>query len=64
MGKNEFDCGEYVDQMMLLLDWNLPDEYRGSVVENFQRIEAIARLVNEFSLPDDVEIAPVFEPES
>ncbi|MEM7725557.1 MAG: DUF4089 domain-containing protein [Cyanobacteria bacterium P01_A01_bin.45] len=62
MSKNQFDAGEYVDLMMLLLDWDLPDEYRHGVVENFQRIEAIAQLVNEFSLPDNVEVASVFEP--
>ncbi|MEO0376884.1 MAG: DUF4089 domain-containing protein [Cyanobacteria bacterium P01_A01_bin.17] len=62
MNKNQFNVSEYVDQIMLLLDWELPDEYHNGVVENFQRIEVIAKLVNEFPLPEEIEAAPVFEP--
>ncbi|MBW4612880.1 MAG: DUF4089 domain-containing protein [Desmonostoc vinosum HA7617-LM4] len=58
----EFNVGEYVDWMGLLLDLRLQDEYRDGVVANFERIMALANLVNEFSLPEDVEVAPVFEP--
>ncbi|QSJ17911.1 DUF4089 domain-containing protein [Nostoc sp. UHCC 0702] len=58
----EFEAGEYVDQMALLLDLQLRDEYRDGVVANFERIKAIAQLVNSFPLPEDVEAAPVFEP--
>ncbi len=62
MRTEEFDVGEYVDQMALLLDLQLRDEYRDSVVANFERISAIANLVNSFPLPEDIEVAPVFEP--
>ncbi|MCC5608238.1 DUF4089 domain-containing protein [Nostoc sp. CHAB 5834] len=62
MRREEFDVGEYVDQMALLLDLQLRDEYRDSVVENFERIRAIANLVNSFPLAEDIEVAPVFEP--
>ncbi|MHC5777377.1 DUF4089 domain-containing protein [Nostoc sp.] len=62
MRREEFDVGEYVDQMALLLDLELRDEYRDGVVANFERIRAIANLVNEFPLPEDIEVAPVFEP--
>ncbi len=61
--KNQgLDVGEYVDQMALLVDLRLKDEYRDGVVANFERIEAIAQLVNSFPLPDNIEVAPVFEP--
>ncbi|MBR8835767.1 MAG: DUF4089 domain-containing protein [Stigonema ocellatum SAG 48.90 = DSM 106950] len=56
-----FDVGGYVDMMVLLLDLPLRDEYRDGVVANFERIQAIAQLVNEFPLPDNMEAASVFE---
>lgn len=56
------DVGEYVDVMALLLDLQLRDEYRDGVVGNFERIQAIAQVINEFPLPDNIEAAPVFEP--
>ena len=62
MGREGFNVGEYVDQMALLLDLQLRDEYRDGVVENFERINAIANLVNSFPIPEDIEVAPVFEP--
>jgi hypothetical protein len=60
--EKEFDVGEYVDLMGFLMDLRLPDEYRDGVVANFERIKAIAQIVNSFELPDDVEAAPIFEP--
>jgi hypothetical protein len=60
--EREFDVGEYVDLMALLVDLRLRDEYRDGVVANFERIKAIAQIVNSFELPDDVETAPIFEP--
>ncbi|MBD2365148.1 DUF4089 domain-containing protein [Anabaena minutissima FACHB-250] len=58
----ELDVGVYVDQMALLLDLPIKDEYRDGVVANFERIKAIAQLVNSFPLPEEIEIAPIFEP--
>jgi hypothetical protein len=60
--EKEFDVDEYVDLMALLVDLRLRDEYRDGVVANFERIKAIAQIVNSFELPDDVEAAPIFEP--
>lgn len=60
--KQEFDVGEYVDLMGLLVDLQLRDEYRDGVVANFERIKAIALLVNSFALPEDVEYKSIFEP--
>ncbi|MDZ8087392.1 MAG: DUF4089 domain-containing protein [Nostoc sp. DedQUE12b] len=62
MRREEFDVGEYVDLMGLLLDLEIGDEYRDGVVANFERIRAIANLVNSFPLPKEIEVAPVFEP--
>lgn len=54
---------EYVDQAAAMIGLLVPAEYHQSVVENFERIAAIAQLVLEFPLPEEAEIAPVFEPE-
>ncbi|MBE8992664.1 DUF4089 domain-containing protein [Nostoc sp. LEGE 12450] len=62
MRREGFDVGEYVDLMALLLDLQLRDESRDGVVANFERISAIANIVNSFPLPEDIEVAPVFEP--
>ncbi|MEH2273889.1 MAG: DUF4089 domain-containing protein [Nostoc sp.] len=62
MRTERFNLGEYVDQMALLLDLQLRDEYRDGVVANFERIRAIANLVNEFPLAEEIEAAPIFEP--
>jgi hypothetical protein len=48
--------------MSELLDLLLAPEYRPGVVKNFATISAIAQLVTEFTLPDEIEPAPVFEP--
>ncbi|KAB8335847.1 DUF4089 domain-containing protein [Scytonema tolypothrichoides VB-61278] len=58
----ELNVVEYVDLMALLLDLELRDEYRDGVVANFERIMAIAQVVNEFPLPETIEAASVFEP--
>lgn len=60
--EKKFDVGEYVDLMALLVDLQLRDEYRDGVVANFEKIKAIAQIVNSFELPDDVEAAPIFQP--
>jgi hypothetical protein len=53
---------EYVDRTAELINLPLEPENRQGVVVNFERIAAIARLVTEFPLPPEVEVAPVFEP--
>ncbi|MBD2516547.1 DUF4089 domain-containing protein [Nostoc sp. FACHB-973] len=57
-----FDVGEYVKQMGLLLDLQIRDEYFDEVVANFERIKAIANVVNSFPLTEEIEVAPIFEP--
>ncbi|WP_193198182.1 DUF4089 domain-containing protein [Nostoc sp. MG11] len=62
MESRGFNVGEYVDQMALLMDLQIRDEYRDGVVANFERIRAIAQLVNSFPLTEEIEAASVFEP--
>ena len=63
MNDEKFNSTEYVNQTALLLGFDLPDEYRDGVIANFERIQVIAKLVNEFPLPEEIEAAPVFEPD-
>lgn len=60
--KESLNPDTYVSQMALVLNLPLDREYRTGVVENFASIAAIAQLVLEFPLPDQVEVAPTFQP--
>ena len=51
-----------VEQMSELLDLPLDPEHRLGVEKNFATISAIATLVMEFPIPEEIEAAPVFEP--
>lgn len=53
---------EYVNLMAKLIDLPLAPEHHPGVVENLSKIAAIAQLVNEFPLPEEIEAAPVFQP--
>ncbi len=57
-----FDPAVYVEQISELIDLPIDPEYLPSVVKNFATISAIAQLVTEFPLPEDIEPAPLFEP--
>ncbi len=56
------DLAVYVEQAALLLNLPIKDEYRDGVVANFERIKAIAQVVNSFPLPEEIQPAPTFEP--
>ncbi|MGD1908654.1 MAG: DUF4089 domain-containing protein [Leptolyngbyaceae cyanobacterium] len=56
------DWGDYVDQTAKLLNLPIPEEIYPSVVENFERIVAIAQPVLDFPLTDTDEPAPIFRP--
>ncbi|AKG22375.1 DUF4089 domain-containing protein [Calothrix sp. 336/3] len=62
MEKQTGDIGKYVEQMALLMDLNLPEEYQESVITNFRRIQEFAEMVNEFQLTEEVEPVNIFEP--
>ena len=59
---NTFDAAAYVQQTAQLLNLSIPPEHMASVIENFERIHAIAQPVLDFPLPDILEAAPRFEP--
>jgi hypothetical protein len=52
----------YVNSMATVLLLDLPPEIRPSIIENFERIAAIAAPLLEFELPDTIESAPTFQP--
>jgi len=62
MSQKSLDPAEYVDQMALLINLPLHPEHRRGVIENMERIIAVAKLVTEFPLPAEIEAAPIFEP--
>ncbi|NER83711.1 MAG: DUF4089 domain-containing protein [Leptolyngbya sp. SIO1D8] len=57
-----FEVSTYIDQTASLLGLNIPPDIRPSVIENFERIFAIAQPVLDFELPDNLEPAFTFEP--
>ena len=56
------DWSEYIKQTAKLMDLNLSGEYLPGVTDNFVAIAYIASIVMEFELPEDIEVAPIFEP--
>ena len=62
MTEKTINLAEYVAQTAQLLNLPLTLASYPGVVENFTRITAIAQLVTEFPIPDEIEAAPVFEP--
>jgi hypothetical protein len=56
------DMENYVDQMAQVLGLPLDAEFRPGVIDNVVRTMAIAQLVLEFPLPEDIEAAPTFQP--
>ncbi|MFE4104820.1 DUF4089 domain-containing protein [Almyronema epifaneia] len=59
---SNFDAAAYVALMAQVFKLEIPDEIQASVSENFKQIHTIAQPVLQFSLPDDLEIAPIFKP--
>jgi hypothetical protein len=58
----ESDLAEYVEAMALVLDLPIPAAHRAEAIANFAKLKAIAHLVNKFDLPENIEVAAVFEP--
>jgi hypothetical protein len=56
------EIAEYVKYAAQLIDLSIAPEYLPGVIENMTRIVAVAALVNELDLPEEIEAAPVFEP--
>ncbi len=58
----EITVEAWVDSMAALVGLPLLPEHRPGVVENFERIRAIAQRVMEFPLSEEIEAGPTFEP--
>ncbi|MBF2076946.1 MAG: DUF4089 domain-containing protein [Synechococcales cyanobacterium T60_A2020_003] len=52
----------YTTLTAALLNLPIDPAYRPGVIANLERTEAIAQLVMEFPLPEDLEPAPIFVP--
>jgi hypothetical protein len=55
-------AGDYVKAASEAIRLEIGPEDRAGVVENFERIAAIADFLMQFSLAQDTEVAPVFRP--
>ena len=64
MPDSTFDAGNHVDHMAAVLGLAIDPAHRPGVVANMARTAEIARLVTDFPLPDDAELAPTFHPGS
>ncbi|ADI63054.1 DUF4089 domain-containing protein [Trichormus azollae] len=62
MNNQEIDIDEYIEQISLLLNLEIKDEYRNEMIADFEKLISIAKIVNNCPLPEEIEIAPVFEP--
>ena len=56
------DIPALVDLMSQLLDLPIDPDHRPGVIANLERTASIAQLVLNFPLPDEIEVAPVFQP--
>ncbi|NJO93241.1 MAG: DUF4089 domain-containing protein [Hydrococcus sp. RM1_1_31] len=53
---------DYVVQTAQLLNLSIAPEALPQVTKNMNTLAAIAALVTEFELPEDLEAAPIFNP--
>jgi hypothetical protein len=59
---HDFNTEEYIKSAAALLQIPLPPPLLPGVIDNFDRIIAIAEPLIAFELPDDVEPAATFNP--
>ena len=62
MPSDTFDAEACVDAAAALIGLPIDPEHRPGVVLNLERIAAMAALVMDFPLVDEIEPAPVFRP--
>ncbi|MBP0013346.1 DUF4089 domain-containing protein [Roseofilum reptotaenium CS-1145] len=62
MNTQDPDPETFVVQMASMLD--LPPEWANQpgTIDNITRLMAIAQSLNQFPLPEDLEVAPIFKP--
>ncbi len=56
------DLTAYIEQMSHLIDLPIHPDYQPGVVENFYQLQMIAQVFLGFSIPEDIEAAPRFQP--
>jgi Protein of unknown function (DUF4089) len=56
------DSATLVDLTAQLIGLELDPAHRPGVIANFEQTAAIAKLVMEFSIPNEIEVATVFQP--
>lgn len=64
MPDSTFDAVKHVEHMAAVLGLAIDPAYMPGIAGNMARTAEIARLVTDFPLPDDTEIAPSFHPGS
>lgn len=64
MPEPSFSADEWVTCAATLIGLPIAPEYRAGVVANFERIQDVAQLVLDFPLPETIETAPTFNPQS
>ena len=62
MSDHQVEVKVYIEQMAKLLALPIPEECEQGVIDNFIRMQAIAALITEFPLPNEIETAPIFQP--
>ena len=62
MPDSTFDAEKHVNHMAAVLGLAINPAHRPGVIANMARTAEIARLMTDFPLPDDVELAPTFHP--
>ncbi|GEO41396.1 hypothetical protein GGE65_005532 [Skermanella aerolata] len=62
MPDSTFDAVKHVEHMAAVLGLAVDPVYMPGIVGNMARTAEIARLVTDFPLSDDTEIAPTFHP--
>jgi hypothetical protein len=62
MPDSTFDAAKHVDHMAAVLGLAIDPAHRPGVINNMAHTEEIARLVTDFPLSDDAELAPTFHP--
>lgn len=53
---------QLVDLLSDFIGLPLDSEHRPGVIANLERNAAIAQQVMEFPIPDEIEVAPIFQP--
>lgn len=62
MSNTSFEAERLVDSVAAAIRLPIAPEHRPGVIANLAALEAMAQLVMDFPLADDIEPAPIFRP--